>query len=87
MSYSLFDARQCPLPPSQSPFQACRYHSLVIKKETIPEDLEITAWTEDGNIMGVRHKKYPHVQVCVKSKLFCQKFHFILFAATGISLL
>ena len=48
---------------SCSPFLAARYHSLVIKRETIPEDLEITAWTEDGNIMGVRHKKYPHIQV------------------------
>ncbi len=47
---------------SRSPFQACRYHSLVIKRDTIPEDLEITAWTEDGTIMGVRHKKYPHIQ-------------------------
>lgn len=50
-------------PAVYSPFDACRYHSLVIKRETIPEDLEITAWTEDGNIMGVRHKKYPHIQV------------------------
>lgn len=41
---------------------ACRYHSLVIQRDTIPEDLEITAWTEDGTIMGVRHKKYPLVQ-------------------------
>ena len=45
---------------SCSPFLAARYHSLVIKRETIPEDLEITAWTEDGNIMGVRHKSRPH---------------------------
>ncbi|MES1987840.1 MAG: anthranilate/aminodeoxychorismate synthase component II, partial [Pseudomonadota bacterium] len=33
-----------------------RYHSLVIEKETIPDCLEITAWTDDGEIMGVRHK-------------------------------
>ncbi|GIL76405.1 hypothetical protein Vretimale_5962 [Volvox reticuliferus] len=45
-----------------NPFEACRYHSLVIKRDTIPEDLEITAWTEDGTIMGVRHKKYPRIQ-------------------------
>ncbi|KAG2447499.1 hypothetical protein HYH02_007425 [Chlamydomonas schloesseri] len=45
-----------------NPFEACRYHSLVIKRDTIPEDLEITAWTEDGTIMGVRHKKHPHIQ-------------------------
>jgi len=45
-----------------SPFDAGRYHSLVIQKDTCPEDLEVTAWTEDGTIMGVRHKKYPHIQ-------------------------
>ncbi|MFZ5483052.1 MAG: aminodeoxychorismate/anthranilate synthase component II [Pseudomonadota bacterium] len=39
-----------------NPFTATRYHSLVIERETLPECLEITAWTEDGEIMGVRHK-------------------------------
>ena len=39
-----------------NPFEATRYHSLIIKKETLPACLEITAWTEDGTIMGVRHK-------------------------------
>lgn len=39
-----------------NPFQATRYHSLVIERETIPDCLEITAWTDDGEIMGVRHK-------------------------------
>jgi anthranilate synthase component II len=42
-----------------SPFRATRYHSLVIKRETIPECLEITATSEDGEIMGVRHKTLP----------------------------
>ncbi|HEX8949924.1 MAG TPA: aminodeoxychorismate/anthranilate synthase component II [Dissulfurispiraceae bacterium] len=42
-----------------NPFEATRYHSLVIKKETIPDCLEITAWTEDGIIMGVRHREFP----------------------------
>ncbi len=41
-----------------SPFTATRYHSLVIERETLPDCLEITAWTEDdGEIMGVRHKE------------------------------
>ncbi|HTN40361.1 MAG TPA: aminodeoxychorismate/anthranilate synthase component II [Asticcacaulis sp.] len=42
-----------------NPFTATRYHSLAIKKETLPADLEITAWTEDGEIMGVQHKTRP----------------------------
>lgn len=40
-------------------FTATRYHSLVLNPDTIPADLEITAKTEDGVIMGVRHKLYP----------------------------
>lgn len=39
-----------------NPYTATRYHSLVIERETIPDCLEITAWTDDGEIMGVRHK-------------------------------
>ncbi len=42
-----------------NPFLATRYHSLVIKRETIPDCLEITAETEEGEIMGVRHRQYP----------------------------
>ena len=40
-------------------FVATRYHSLVIEKETLPSELEITATSEDGTIMGVKHKNYP----------------------------
>lgn len=42
----------------ENPFQATRYHSLVIEKPSIPDCLEITAWTEDDEIMAVRHKDY-----------------------------
>ncbi|XP_075094229.1 anthranilate synthase beta subunit 1, chloroplastic-like [Nicotiana tabacum] len=46
-----------------NPFTAGRYHSLVIDKDTFPkDDLEITAWTEDGLIMAARHKVYRHLQ-------------------------
>jgi anthranilate synthase component II len=44
------------------PFEATRYHSLVIAKESCPEVLEVTAWSEDGTIMGVRHRQYPQIQ-------------------------
>ncbi len=42
-----------------NPFQATRYHSLIVEKETLPACLEVTAWTEEGEIMGLRHKEYP----------------------------
>ena len=42
-----------------NPFEATRYHSLVIERETLPDCLEISAWTDDGEIMGVRHKELP----------------------------
>ncbi len=41
-----------------NPFEATRYHSLIIKRETIPSCLEITAETKEGEIMGVRHKEF-----------------------------
>ena len=42
-----------------SPFTATRYHSLAVKRDTVPECLEITAETEAGEIMGIRHKEHP----------------------------
>ena len=42
-----------------NPFQATRYHSLVIKRDTLPDCLEVTADTAEGEIMGVRHRTYP----------------------------
>ena len=43
--------------PSQ--FQVMRYHSLAIERATLPDCLEISAWTDDGEIMGVRHREFP----------------------------
>jgi len=45
-----------------NPFTATRYHSLVIAQDSLPEVLELTAWVEDGTIMGVRHRYYPYLQ-------------------------
>ncbi len=42
-----------------SPFDATRYHSLIIERESLPACLEITAWTAEGEIMGVQHKEHP----------------------------
>jgi len=42
-----------------SPFRATRYHSLVVRREDLPEELEATAWTEDGLVMGVAHQTKP----------------------------
>ena len=41
------------------PFTAARYHSLAVMRETLPDVLEVTAWTEDGEIMGLSHKTRP----------------------------
>ena len=42
-----------------SPFEATRYHSLLVKRDTFPASLEITAWTEEQEIMGLRHREHP----------------------------
>jgi anthranilate synthase component 2 len=42
-----------------TPFPATRYHSLIVQRDDLPDELEITAWTDDGLIMGLRHKSYP----------------------------
>jgi anthranilate synthase/aminodeoxychorismate synthase-like glutamine amidotransferase len=40
------------------PFTATRYHSLIVSRETVPDCLEVSAWTDDGLVMGLRHKKH-----------------------------
>ncbi len=42
-----------------NPFEAVRYHSLIVERETLPDCLEITAWTKEGEIMGLRHRDLP----------------------------
>ena len=44
-----------------NPFTATRYHSLIVERETLPECLTISAWTEDNTIMAIRHKEY-HIE-------------------------
>jgi len=50
----------------ENPFVATRYHSLIVKENTLPSSLLMTAWTKQGEIMGIRHKTYP---------LFGMQFH------------
>ena len=45
-----------------NPFKATRYHSLIINKDNLPKELEITASTNEGIIMGCKHKRYPYLQ-------------------------
>jgi anthranilate synthase/aminodeoxychorismate synthase-like glutamine amidotransferase len=42
----------------KNPFEATRYHSLIIRRESLPESYEITAWTKDDEIMGIKHKEF-----------------------------
>jgi anthranilate synthase component II len=50
-----------------SPFEATRYHSLVVERGSVPAELEITAWTDDGTVMGLRHR---HHEILVEGVQF-----------------
>ena len=43
----------------KNPFEATRYHSLIIEKENFPNSLKVTAWTKKGEIMGIEHRDFP----------------------------
>ncbi len=57
-----------------NPFEAVRYHSLIVKKSSLPDCLEITAWTEDGEIMGIRHRKHPVEGRSVSPGIYLDEF-------------
>ncbi len=42
-----------------NPFEATRYHSLLVEEDSLPPEFEISAWTEEGEIMGIRHREFP----------------------------
>lgn len=68
----LYKTRMCMTVQGLSnPFLAARYHSLVIAKDSVPDVLEVTAWTEDGTIMAVQHKQHSHIQVsCMACNMY-----------------
>jgi len=55
----IYHNRQGVLIGLPNPFSAIRYHSLVVQRDGLPDCLEVTAWTDDGTIMGLRHRQYP----------------------------
>ncbi len=56
---SIHHTGAAPFQGAPDPFQATRYHSLVVERESLPAVLEVTAWTADGVIMGLRHREQP----------------------------
>jgi para-aminobenzoate synthetase component 2 len=54
-----------------NPLTATRYHSLIAERSSLPACLEVTAWLEDGTIMGLRHRDHPNLQGCSSTRKAC----------------
>jgi anthranilate synthase component II len=63
-----------------NPFEATRYHSLVVERESLPDVLEVTAWTDDGVVMGLRHRTHPVVGVQFHPESICTPDGYALLA-------
>jgi anthranilate synthase component 2 len=63
------------------PFEATRYHSLVVERDSLPGSLQVTAWTDDGLIMGLRHQSHPVVGVQFHPESICTPVGHRLLAA------
>jgi anthranilate synthase component II len=58
-AWPIYHARGGAFEALSSPIQAARYHSLAIDRESLPPELAVTAWSDDGLVMGVRHRSHP----------------------------
>ena len=63
------------------PFEATRYHSLVVDRASLPDSLQMTAWTDDGLVMGLRHREHPVVGVQFHPESICTQVGHRLLAA------
>jgi anthranilate synthase component II len=64
-----------------SPMLGCRYHSLVAERKTLPKEFEVTAWTDDGTIMGIEHRERPLVGIQFHPESILTDYGYPLLAA------